>query len=83
MGSWRILNNYSVFILGFVSAIILSIGIPLVESAIPPTPAWKIITGLNDTDSVTYDNVKATLYNDQVYYVTDGSIHMTITDSYP
>ena len=83
MGYDRVLNNYSVFILGFVTAVVITIGLPFVESTIPPTPAWKIITVLNDTDSITYDNVNATLYNDQVYYVTDGSINMTVSDGYP
>ena len=83
MGYERILNNSTVFILGFVTAIIITIGLPMVESAIPPTPAWKIITVLTDFDAVSYENVNATLYNDQVYYVTDGSINMTVSNIYP
>jgi len=77
------LNNYSTFILGFVTAIILTIGLPMVESAIPPTPAIKVINVFTSDNYPSDTNVNATLYNDLVYFVSDGSITFNVTESYP
>ena len=82
--SWSIkLNNYSVFILGFVSAIVLSIGLPMVDSTIPPTPALKTIDVLTTPWFGSSTDVESTLYNDQFYFVSDGSITFNVTESYP
>ena len=83
MGFERILNNYSVFILGFVTAIVLTIGIPFVESAIPPTPALKVINVQTSPWYISDTNVNATTFSDVFYFVSDGSITFNVTNGVP
>ena len=78
------MKNSIVFLLGFVVSMALTVGIPMVESAIPPTPAIKSISVLTDRDVNNFTDINATLYNDRLpYFVSDGSIWFNVTESYP
>ena len=77
------MKKYTYFFLGFVISMALTVGIPMVESAIPPTPSWKIFEIQTDPWFGSNTNVTADLYNDQVFFVSDGSISFNVTESYP
>jgi len=56
-------------------------GIQTSESAIPPTPAIKTIT-VDTSHWAGFDTVVDTeVYDDQVFYMTDGSIILNVTSS--
>ena len=56
-------------------------GIEVAESAIPPTPAIKTIT-VDTSHWAGGDTIVDTdTYNDQVFYMTDGSIILNVTNS--
>lgn len=69
---------------------VVSLSVPLVDSATPPspppTPAFK--TFIIDSNA-TYplgsgvDNVTALVYNDELYLISDGSIGFNITTYSP
>ena len=54
----------------------------LIEAAIPPTNAIsRIFIDYNDTGE--FFPVKSTKYNDDFFYVSDGSIIFNATNSFP
>ena len=56
------MNNYGIFLIGFLGAIVVTATFPLVESAIPPTPAFKIVNSDDDNGNATATSFDSTLY---------------------
>ena len=71
------------YLIGMVLGFILGISFVGIEAAIPPTPALKAIDVLTSPWFGSNTDVNATLYNDQFYFVSDGSITFNVTQSYP
>ena len=62
MGYEGVLNNYSLFLIGFIGAIVVTATFPLVESAIPPTPAFKFVNSEADNGNATATSFSSTLF---------------------
>lgn len=77
------LNNYTFFLLAFVGAVLITATLPLVESAIPPTPSLKCVVVQTSNWFLNDTTVCSTVYDDTWQYVTDGSITFNVTDSLP
>lgn len=70
-------------IAGFVLCLALFIPIPFADSAIPPTSAFKTITILTSPWFGSDTDIISTAYDDQVFFVSDGSIGFNATIGYP
>lgn len=71
------------YLIGIVLGFMIGIAWIPIEAVIPPTPAIKSIDVLTTSWFGSTTDVNATLYNDQFYFVSDGSIWFNVTESYP
>lgn len=54
-----------------------------IDASIPPTSAWKFFNVQTSPWASVDTVVESNKYNDQVFFVSDGSIFFNVTDSYP
>ncbi len=71
------------YLIGMILGFMIGVSFVGIEAAIPPTPALKSIDVQTTPWFGSSTDVNATLFNDQFFFVSDGSITFNVTETPP